>query len=341
MQFLQKCFARSSVAATGRFSSVRTGTEGFRLVALFEVRRRKGLGPPKTRYAQTVLRSETFPAADEFAQRRNLPSRRYLLIAGLFVAALPRLASAQVIISEIMYDAPGSDNHAEWVELQNMGDGVVDIAKWKFNDGSNHVLNAPPKNGSTGTTLIAPGDFLILAADAATFNASHSVQVSVIDTVMNITNDKDTLSLLDASSTVEDKISYSSSKGGNGTGESLQKVNGKLVAAKPTPGYANSSVRIAKPATAPAPAKASSKNVAMRSEPEILDGTSTAAASVADTPEPPPSAMTAAAVVPLGDSSNKLMPWIYGALALGVAGAAIALVIRQKKKGEWDIEEIA
>jgi hypothetical protein len=35
------------------------------------------------------------------------------------------------------------------------------------------------------------------------------------------------------------------------------------------------------------------------------------------------------------------MPWAYGALALGIAGASAVLVARQKKKGEWDIEEIA
>jgi hypothetical protein len=35
------------------------------------------------------------------------------------------------------------------------------------------------------------------------------------------------------------------------------------------------------------------------------------------------------------------MPWAYGALAIGIAGAGAVLVSRQKKKGEWDIDEIS
>jgi hypothetical protein len=33
-------------------------------------------------------------------------------------------------------------------------------------------------------------------------------------------------------------------------------------------------------------------------------------------------------------------PWLFGAAAAGVAGSAAVLVARQKRKGEWDIEEI-
>jgi|GEM_PF-705656 len=319
MLFLQKCFARSSVAATGRLSDIRAGTEGS--------------VSTQTRSAQTVLRAA------------NLPSRRYVSLLILIVAALPRLASAQVVISEIMYDAPGSDSKAEWIELQNTGDTPVDIAKWKLNDGSNHVLNAPPKNGSTGTTVIAPGDFLILAADATTFESSHAVNVSVLDTVMDLSNDKGSISLLNASSSVEDKVSYTSSRGGSGTGESLQKVNGKLVAAVPTPGAINSTARILKPAPVAKSAKTSSrssKRVATKAKPEILDGTSTVSSDIADAQESSSSSpMVAAAVVPLSDSGSSFMPWAYGVLGLGVTGAAAVLVARQKKKGEWDIEEIA
>ena len=238
-----------------------------------------------------------------------------------------------------MYDAPGADTKTEWIELQNTGTDSIDISKWKLNDGSNHVLNAPPKNGSTGSLVIASGEYLILASDAATFESSHSANVSVIDTVMNLPNDKGTIELLDASSSVENKISYASSKGGNGTGESLQEINGKLVAAAPTPGATNSSVHLARTLPALAPSKSSERKVATKTKPQILDGTSTVASDIAESDEPTTTAMAAAAVVPLGDG-NSYIPWLYGVLALGVAGAAAILVAKQKKKGEWDIEEI-
>lgn len=236
-----------------------------------------------------------------------------------------------------MYDVPGSDSKTEWVELQNIGGSAADMSKWKFNDGSNHVLNAPPKNGSTGSLILEPGEYLILTSNAPTFLSSHSVNVSVIDTVISLSNDSGTVSLLDASSSVIDKASYTSSRGGNGTGESLQLIQGKFVAAKPTPGEANSSIRIAKTTTS-APTKSTSKKVASRAKPEILDGTSTVAAGFADAPDA--SEVAAAAVVPLSTSSNSYIPWAYGALALGIAGASVVVVSRAKKKDEWDIEEI-
>jgi hypothetical protein len=237
-----------------------------------------------------------------------------------------------------MYDAPGSDSKAEWVELQNIGTNSVDISKWKFNDGSNHVLNAPPKNGSTGSLDLQPGEYLILTSNAVTFLSSHSVSVSVIDTVIDLPNDSGKISLLDASSSVVNKVSYSSSHGGNGTGESLQSVNGKLVPGKPTPGEPNASVRLPKPPVQSS-SKTTTKKVATNFKPEILDGTSTVAADVADSAETS-SPMLAAAVVPLSTGSSGYLPWVYGVLALGIAGASAIFVARQKKKEEWDIEEI-
>ena len=159
------------------------------------------------------------------------------LVAFTIIAIVPQIAAAQVVISEFMFDAPGSDSKSEWVELQNTGTDSIDISKWKINDGSNHVYNAPPKNGSTGSLIIDSGAFLILAADAGTFIGAHpEVSTSVIDTVIDLPNLGGKIMLLDASSTKVDSVSYTTSKGADGTGESLQKVNGKLVAAKPTPG---------------------------------------------------------------------------------------------------------
>jgi len=240
-----------------------------------------------------------------------------------------------------MYNAPGSDSKAEWVELQNTGNNAVDISKWKLNDGSNHVFNTPPKNGSTGTLMMEPGEFLVLASNAPVFLSTYpDVLGSVIVTVMSLPNDSGKISLLDASGTVADEISYSSSEGANGTGESLQLLNGKFSPARPTPDEPNSSARIPKPVSVTVPSKTSSKKVATRLSPEILDGTSTVASEVADTGGASSSEMLAAAVVPLNASSNSYLPWAYGALALGIAGASAVLVTRQKKKGEWEIEEI-
>lgn len=281
-------------------------------------------------------------------------------VIAIALIVMPHTVSAQVIISEFVYDTPGSDSKAEWIELQNTDLVSVDISRWKINDGSNHLFNVPPKNGSTGSLVIQPGSFLILAADAGSFIASHpDVHISVIDTVIDLSNSGGKITLIDASSTKVDSISYTTSRGAAGTGESLQKINGKLVSAIPTPGYENSIVKIAKKIVKAATVSAAHvkktsrastrqttahktatregnvKSVtALASDPVVSDATDTAQLSGAG------AATAAIANLPQGSSGGSINAWMYGALALGVTGAGIAVVANQKKKGEWDIQEI-
>lgn len=269
--------------------------------------------------------------------------RRSVTFATLLVL-VPQAAFAEVIISEIMYDAPGSDSKAEWVEIQNTGSESVDLTKWKINDGSNHVLNAPPKNGSMGTLILESGAYLVLANDAGTFIDAHpNMSVSVIDTTLSLSNDGGKISLINASSTVEDKVTYSGSKAA-GTGASLQKVNDKFVEGLPTPGALNAAVKIAAPTKAKALPKATPK--ATNTSTKKAAKTNTQSEIKSDDPTSDiviPDAETqfaAVAAVPLNTGSS-FMPWVYGTLALGVAGASAALIARQKRNGEWDIEEIA
>ena len=48
--------------------------------------------------------------------------------------------SAQIEITEIMYDVPGSDAGREWIEIHNTGN-TTDLTDWRFfESGSNHKL---------------------------------------------------------------------------------------------------------------------------------------------------------------------------------------------------------
>ena len=60
----------------------------------------------------------------------------------LSLTLLPLPATAEIVISEVMYDVAGSDSKAEWIEIQNTGSTAIDISKWKVRDTSNHVRNA-------------------------------------------------------------------------------------------------------------------------------------------------------------------------------------------------------
>ncbi len=160
------------------------------------------------------------------------------LLIGAIATLVPAGVFAEVTISEIMYDLEGTDTDREWVELYNGGSAAVDITGWKINDGSNHVLNEPPKNGSVGSMTISPGGYLVLAADAPTFTAMYPSVSNVLDTVLSLNNTGDTISLINAEGATIDSITYSKETGAAGDGNSLHRGSGgsTLTPGAPSPG---------------------------------------------------------------------------------------------------------
>ncbi len=149
------------------------------------------------------------------------------VLIGLFI--FPNFcfgAINELIINEIMYDLSGSDNKHEWIEILNTSDTKIDLTGWKFNDGSNHVLNEPPKNGGQGSLEISAGEYIILTGDAITFLTDHpGFSGTVIDTVMSLNNTAATLKIIDSEANEVDSISYESAWGAKGNGKTLEKID--------------------------------------------------------------------------------------------------------------------
>ncbi len=263
----------------------------------------------------------------------------FLLALPLTLAiAAPLVASADIRITEVMYDADGTDAKREWVELYNGGSEPVDISKWKFTDKSNHVINVPPKNGGSGSSTLAPGAYVILASDAATFSQEHPGVQSVLDTTMSLNNAASSISILNGTVLV-DSVSYTKTQGASDDGDSLQLNAGMWIHARPTPGSANASTPSQKAVAAPVKAVPQTKTVSKKQPSTVVETVPSEEVSddplqiVNATPTLPSAAQTAAAGS-LGGSNW----WIaLAALALGT-GAAVSL-ISQTKRGEWDIEE--
>ena len=142
------------------------------------------------------------------------------------IVLAPAPAFAQVVISEFLYDAPGSDTDQEFVELFNAGSSAVDLTKWKINDGSNHILNVPPKNGGTGAISVAPGAYVILVDNGTNFIALHGgITSAIIDTVLSLPNTAGIISLIDGEGATVDSVSYIKDNGGAGDENSLQRTS--------------------------------------------------------------------------------------------------------------------
>ena len=73
-------------------------------------------------------------------------------------AANDPVRNADIVINEIMYDAPSDGRTAEFIELYNKGQSTVDLSGWRILDGVGFEF-------PSGTN-IGPGGFLVVAADA-------------------------------------------------------------------------------------------------------------------------------------------------------------------------------
>ncbi len=156
-------------------------------------------------------------------------------ILALVFFFLPLMASAQVVVSEIMYDLSGSDTDREWIEIQNIGAGTVDIAGWKlFEALTNHGIATT----SSGQTFEIPGGiYAVIVDDKDKFLLDWPAFAGALfDSSFSLSNTGEILTLRDIALSDVDSVTYDSSLGGVGDGNSLVRSGATFNAALPTPG---------------------------------------------------------------------------------------------------------
>jgi hypothetical protein len=160
----------------------------------------------------------------------------YRKFVWVFIFLLPSVASASVVISEIMYDLPGTDTGREWIEIHNTGRGDVDLTGWKlFEAATNHSLN----NINGGNTLVADG-YAIIADDTTQFLVDWpSFSGQLFDSSFSLSNSGEALSLKDSGSVAVDGVTYDTSLGGAGDGNTLSLLDSSWVAQAASPGATN------------------------------------------------------------------------------------------------------
>jgi hypothetical protein len=171
-----------------------------------------------------------------------MSKKTILFFAAIIFFSSFRMVFAALAIDEIMYDLSGSDSVSgksrEWVEIYNpdSSDVSIDASKWRFYDGSGNRTINDEINFSIPTD-----SYVIFAGDKATFLADNpNFSGTVYDTgITSLNNTGATLKLLDQNGNVVDAVTYTSSEGGSGDGNSLQLINNSWVGAVPTPGMAN------------------------------------------------------------------------------------------------------
>jgi hypothetical protein len=132
-------------------------------------------------------------------------ARRYVFAATALAAGLlSQAASAQVYITEWMYN--GNGKTGEYIEFTNMGASAVDFTGWSFDDDS----NSPGSVSLSLFGVVNPGQSVILTEASATDFRSVwglSSSVKVIGGNSNNLGRADQINLYNGS-TLVDRLSY-------------------------------------------------------------------------------------------------------------------------------------
>ncbi len=160
------------------------------------------------------------------------------IIVSIFLFLLTaQVASAEVVITEIMYDLEGSDSGREWIEVQNTGSEDIDISTWRFREAEvNHKLNV-----AQGSGVIPAGGYAIIADNTDKFLVDHSFSGVLFDSSFSLKNTGEELTIKDADLVDIDTVAYDPEIGAKGDGNSLQLSGGVWVVGSPTPGSGASS----------------------------------------------------------------------------------------------------
>jgi hypothetical protein len=130
-------------------------------------------------------------------------------IAGAILSSLSTLSAQGVVINEVYYDAPGSDNGQVFVELA--GPPGTDIGGWTLQaieggTGANGSCNNESFTFPMGTTIDNTG-FVVVADDDGT-GATQVPNAHFIVPDMDLENGGDALQLIDAGMNLVDAVAY-------------------------------------------------------------------------------------------------------------------------------------
>ncbi|MBI2660348.1 lamin tail domain-containing protein [Candidatus Woesearchaeota archaeon] len=133
------------------------------------------------------------------------------VILFIFFLALASTVYSAVLINEILANGL-SDPEYEWVELLNNGTSSVNLTNWNISESFS--------GNFTLSTTIAPNEFIILAVDFSTFNATYpkinQSGIRIIDitiTNFNLADTSGEVRLYNSSGTLVDSVAYVQASG--------------------------------------------------------------------------------------------------------------------------------
>jgi len=130
------------------------------------------------------------------------------ILLSLFITFTP--VHAQVVLSEIMFDALGSDSHDEFVEFVNLSESIsVDLSGWQISDGEGTDSIIEFNEG----TILHPGQFALIL-DPSYFDNSDTYDDLIPEECLVLTIDNTTFGSRGFSNSTAETVSLINSDGG-------------------------------------------------------------------------------------------------------------------------------
>ena len=170
----------------------------------------------------------------------NLVATTLLASATIIVLTTLSVSTVEpsVRITEILYDAEGSDAGKEYVEIANVGSQEVDMTTVKFFERSDRPGRKIGQG--RGDTTLQPGEVAVIVENPEVFLQNYSFSGAVLDTSgFALLNTGSTVTLQQQEQQLH-SVTYTEQDGARGDGKSLHVMKDDTIVAKqPSPGEAS------------------------------------------------------------------------------------------------------
>ena len=141
--------------------------------------------------------------------------------------------SANIFISEIMYDPAGSDTGREWIEIYSDG-ACANLSNYKlYENNVNHGLTL-----INGTFTLCNNEYAVIADNYISFLEEYNFTGNLYDSTFSLSNTNETL-IIKNTTTIFDNATYYNTQGAEGNGKALCRTITSFIECEPTPGKEN------------------------------------------------------------------------------------------------------
>lgn len=203
----------------------------------------------------------------------SFPLRHTLVLDALLVSILCSTVvfaqSPNLRITEVMYDAEGSDSGKEYIEVFNTGPEDIVMTDIVLSEHERSHTIRPWR----GSTTLKPGESALIADRPELFLEEYTFDGTVFDSTFNLNNTGSTLQLLYQGQELH-TLSYTRADGAVGDGNALHvSRNDTLSAQSPSPGSVRG-IPVKKPEPSETLSETKEETIALVRNPEVVFATS-------------------------------------------------------------------